>query len=566
MKKISALLVSAILLGSCGGSSEPTELPSYAINLQIQGSGDVTPANLTFKSGNVATISLSPSEGFEITSVSGCEGKLLGNIYTTNPISKSCTVYIIFSKISLFAASLELPSLGSEYRLCDGNYPHVQSIALANLSGHTDNKKDIVLTMWCGVKGGTVYLGPIPNYAVFYKQDKNGSFSNSTESMFGVRGLDQGGVAWKPIVHDFNKDNFDELIYPVLGEDGRADHPGYTVDRPSSFITSVGGQFKHEFKGPSFGHISKIKISSNNEILVTGNRYWSYNNGWQEHKGYNWYHLGMVFYIKDSIDKIPNYATVPRGPRLELWAKSINNNIKNIANCIYCNGDDWVEIDNFVFPSKSVPIISWRKEQSYVDMITIDGKQYIYPLMEKMCELKVYPNEKSHTFIAFSTLKLDNSYQDGTTLEEGKNMSNAMIPLLFDYKNNKLERTNIIINNWVEKLSPYDLECEDVNNDNYEDIVLIPGSANGINGDTKGRGKPFIYLNNQNGTFSLVNHNNFPEAPSTYFDTTSVFKDIDGDGIRDFVFYPLSYKISSTELAKFYVYKGKRHLNKLDLQ
>lgn len=78
-------------------------------------------------------------------------------------------------------------------------------------------------------------------------------------------------------------------------------------------------------------------------------------------------------------------------------------------------------------------------------------------------------------------------------------------------------------------------------------------------------GKPRVFLNDGTGTFSLVNPAVFPDPPTYYRQVTSTFEDIDGDGIRDVIYRPLSANVNNTKM-QFVIHKGLRNLDKRDLK
>lgn len=65
--------------------------------------GSVTPATQTVANGASTTVTVTPDNGFNISQVSGCNGSLTDNIYTTGPISTSCTVVAVFSTTPIVA-------------------------------------------------------------------------------------------------------------------------------------------------------------------------------------------------------------------------------------------------------------------------------------------------------------------------------------------------------------------------------------------------------------------------------------------------------------------------------
>ncbi|MEI5640593.1 MULTISPECIES: InlB B-repeat-containing protein [unclassified Pseudoalteromonas] len=67
------------------------------VTTNTSGEGEITPRSQLVDYGATASFTLTPNEGFEITEVSGCEGTLAGNTYTTGSITSTCQVNASFS-------------------------------------------------------------------------------------------------------------------------------------------------------------------------------------------------------------------------------------------------------------------------------------------------------------------------------------------------------------------------------------------------------------------------------------------------------------------------------------
>src|SRR5690606_41690670 len=57
----------------------------------------VTPASQSIGYGSTGTLILTPDAGYAIASVSGCNGTLSGNTFTTGPATAACAVTATFS-------------------------------------------------------------------------------------------------------------------------------------------------------------------------------------------------------------------------------------------------------------------------------------------------------------------------------------------------------------------------------------------------------------------------------------------------------------------------------------
>ena len=82
-----------LALASCGGGGGPK---SYTVTASSGTGGTVSPPSTVVGAGLTTTISVSPSEGYEIADVAGCGGVLSGATFTTGPITAPCSVTASF--------------------------------------------------------------------------------------------------------------------------------------------------------------------------------------------------------------------------------------------------------------------------------------------------------------------------------------------------------------------------------------------------------------------------------------------------------------------------------------
>ena len=88
--------------------------------------------------------------------------------------------------------------------------------------------------------------------------------------------------------------------------------------------------------------------------------------------------------------------------------------------------------------------------------------------------------------------------------------------------------------------------------DGYDDIVLRPWGKNAL---------PMIYINDGTGNFALVDTSKFPMPPDAFRATSPIYADIDGDGIRDLIYWPLTGVDGSSSTIQYQILKGQRNIN-----
>ncbi|MDH5445715.1 MAG: hypothetical protein OEY52_09175, partial [Gammaproteobacteria bacterium] len=86
--------------GGGGGGGEPAT-PTHTVSTSVGIGGSINPESASVTEGESTQLSITPDEGYLISSASGCEGTLSGNTYTTGEITANCTVEVSFSLIQL---------------------------------------------------------------------------------------------------------------------------------------------------------------------------------------------------------------------------------------------------------------------------------------------------------------------------------------------------------------------------------------------------------------------------------------------------------------------------------
>ncbi len=95
------LVTVVVLLTACGGGgNDPianNEKPdTYTVNTNVGMGGNISPRSANVGKGETVTFKISTNNGYSINRVSGCNGTLVGDSFTTGPISTNCTVTVSF--------------------------------------------------------------------------------------------------------------------------------------------------------------------------------------------------------------------------------------------------------------------------------------------------------------------------------------------------------------------------------------------------------------------------------------------------------------------------------------
>ena len=88
------LLLLIAVLAACGGGGSSTQ--TYKVSASSGSGGNINPASSSVASGATTSFTVTPNTGYSISGVTGCNGTLAGNAYTTGPITADCTVTASF--------------------------------------------------------------------------------------------------------------------------------------------------------------------------------------------------------------------------------------------------------------------------------------------------------------------------------------------------------------------------------------------------------------------------------------------------------------------------------------
>lgn len=88
-------------IGLYGGSDSDcmaNKTNLFIVKVISTGGGSASPTQINVKAGDTTIINISPNPGYIIDKISGCNGTLSGNKYTTGQISSNCDINVSFKK------------------------------------------------------------------------------------------------------------------------------------------------------------------------------------------------------------------------------------------------------------------------------------------------------------------------------------------------------------------------------------------------------------------------------------------------------------------------------------
>lgn len=461
--------------------------------------------------------------------------------------------------VTLFASSPQLlPDLRAKYDSLCGNQVSVNTILPVNLTAHKDGKKDLVFNLWCmQTPVGVVTTAPTVNGMVALIQQADGSFIDGTKAIFGVDMVDLMGVSGQAVVYDFNNDGYDDIVFAITGEDGRALAPGTTSNnRQNVFITSTGiGAYKVERLG-WYSYTSYIQLIDNElggkdvitEYIGYGGKpgAYRYKNGWTEIAGYDWVNFMATFFKERKLNEGSTVAITQSRTRgaLDLFTRTANSS--------------WTKSSTWGFSNvTTAPWLAWNGDTGNATIMTLDGKDYVSITFEQGCELKRKPTDESLAIMVLSTNEIVGGYKGGVIVEANATLKPVTKLMGFSVSNNSLTNIDITLSNEATAIQFYRIACGDMNGDGYDDIVVMPWGRNAV---------PIIYINNGNGNFNLVDTTKLPLPSIEFTDSTMIYTDIDGDGIRDLLYWPSTKLNGNPAKVQYQLYKGQRNISASDMK
>ena len=87
-----------MVVAACGsGGEDGGTVVSHTVSTNSGVNGSISPNNATVNAGATTSFTITPDEGYGLLDITGCNGSLDGNKYTTGPITGDCVVSAIFA-------------------------------------------------------------------------------------------------------------------------------------------------------------------------------------------------------------------------------------------------------------------------------------------------------------------------------------------------------------------------------------------------------------------------------------------------------------------------------------
>ena len=555
------------LLISCGGGGGgsareiPAVTPSFNVSAAAGVNGSISPSMVSVVQGQTATFTVTPETGYSVLSVSGCNGTLSENTFTTGTILAACSVTVQFGKYmsTVFkAVAYEFPYPSDTLdNLCIENPTSVgaaTSILLA-VDLNLDTFNDLVVSYFCSPKISGQYLDtPTPDAIIAFKNNGDQTFSLANSEVFGSETIQLGGATRKGVLADFNGDKYLDILYALNREDGRGqscENCGASNEAPQKIILSNGdGTYAITELGFSeWTHaVDAVQMPSGKyDAVISGFR----NNT-----------VTGFRYIDGSMQEVSDYAN-PGGPVNRFGASTLRffPELTPAAGSMLAVSDSgdcgiqvnlssfsktsgaWSFVDKTDFNCRTIPNAyeGYTNEVGDLPLITIDGQDYTGGGFgnEESCTLELTPGDAPVAVVQFSAQPIAGNYVEGVVYKQ------ADLPVqnrlnVFDVSNTALKlKTGVVVNEKIDALYRIDA-CRDINNDGYDDVVLLQNAGGGGEA-TNTRAEPIIYLNDKDNHLVKLDLAGIPLVDkSEDYLVHGFLADMNGDGIEDLVYFRAS--------------------------
>ncbi len=114
------------------GFAQAQQPVTHLVTATAGSGGTISPSSQTVNAGATTSFTVTPDSGYQIESVTGCDGSLGDTTYTTGPITADCTVSASFSALPPESYSLTLTTTGTGSGTVSGggDYPAGATVTL----------------------------------------------------------------------------------------------------------------------------------------------------------------------------------------------------------------------------------------------------------------------------------------------------------------------------------------------------------------------------------------------------------------------------------------------------
>jgi hypothetical protein len=593
-------LVIPILI-SCGGGGgggsapEPAPTPTFTVSASAGAGGSISPSSITVTQGQTTTFTITPEVAYAFLSITGCNGTLNENTYTTGTVSAACSVTVSFEKLPQFKEDpIILTDLGLYPAVCNSGYsspdPSFQFVIPVNINN--DEWQDFIVHQWCDIGRdiqGEVAQGPTPDVLSVHLSNGDGTYRDGNQEVFGELVPSLGGASRKYDTGDFNGDGRVDFAFAMNYEDGRSGSPWeYSRASPAVILSKNDTEYEVVKIGtPDWGHaVAIIENDQGNVDAVFAGftgiglqalRYSA--EGWED--------------VKDEYppEDTKNVGGITTARGTSTWAgefqyqdnyiiatDSSADGSQNGLALWFRENDAWSKVDQRLVPvAFRANWTSWQGNTGTIPVYLINDEYVVGYVPQTMCFFEDKFDDSGN--ITFAAMFQSTVPRDGSAIVEGGSYKeneqyNIQGITIFQIQENKIVEIENPFDIYNKSLFANFLDCRDLNNDGYADFsrhVFSHTPPVYLESWQRG-GTPVINLNNKasglieyenNQDYEMPGHSLLTREPPFNADSGQGYtRDINGDGIEDIVVYEESMFGSQFTGydASIEIYLGNYHL------
>jgi hypothetical protein len=426
----------------------------------------------------------------------------------------------------------------------------------ADING--DNLKDLVMHLWTNAYNTHSETGslPSPNKLLIYVQNRDGTFSDRTSQILPNSNYDLGGASRKVKVSDLNNDGRPDFFYAINQEDGRLLPDAHAANAQLAALVSTGSTYKIiKFGKSSWHHSVGFGVDLSGKQFVSGNGYT------------NTYHNTHAFIFDSNGNVTKSAYALPDISATSFQFLKTRDSISYTDLLIQPKDseEDYLSVRasilNASYVWTSIKPLTLAEKAGTVFAIGYDGaSQGVSPVfragnkilafagLSEMCKIRIHPSQNQVAIVKMSGAVVPN-FQPGMTVRQNDLQPISILRGVTVDNSGLIDFGLHITGEVTDNVNSNFFDCNDINNDGYDDIVVYPYNENGL---------PYVYINTKDGRFSAVDSKKFPSPSLNWGNTaSSIYTDFDNDGIADLMIFPAN-GINGGGNVAYKFYKGTR--------
>lgn len=233
-------------------------VPVHTVTATAGTGGTIDPGSATVDDGGTTSFTVTPGDGYQVDTVTGCGGTLDGTTYTTGVITADCTVTASFTRLPVLFTSGQPASVV----IGEPDFVSATCDLSESLIGSAYGNPDLV--------GGTLFLGDYDNDRVVAYDGIPTTNGAAASFAVGAMDMSSGTLAGPQTVDDYDGklfvDEYDAAVIDVYDPipTGFTTDPSFTIDATG---TGIGGLHHPETLSVKSGKLV-VTDTHNNRVLI----------------------------------------------------------------------------------------------------------------------------------------------------------------------------------------------------------------------------------------------------------------------------------------------------------